>query len=111
MDLPEEKKGEDAGPTPSEVFISSVGACMLLYGTSYLRTAGIDPSGVSMEIDWYFSEDGKRIGGIEVKLDLGGIDPRKREKALLAAMEKCTIHNTLHDPPDINIELVNRGEE
>jgi putative redox protein len=105
-DIPVEKGGKDAGPTPTELFVASIGACVGLYGARYLRTAKLDPSGLSMKIDWDFSEDNKRVGRIDVAVSVPNAELGERKRALILAMEKCVIHNTLHDPPEIKIDIV-----
>jgi len=105
-DLPLEKGGEDKGPTPSEAFIASIGCCIGLYVAGYMRTAKLDPEGLSIELDWKLDDKKTRIGKIDISLRTPHAELGSRKKAIIAAAEKCTIHGTLHDEPDIKITAV-----
>lgn len=105
-DLPREKGGENAGPTPSELFVGSLGACVALYCVNYLETAGLDPSELSADIDWSFAEDRpNRVDKVSVSVKIPHAELGKRKNAVLAAAKACTIHNTLQNPPEIAISV------
>ena len=101
-DLPETKGGENAGPTPSELFITSLATCMGIYATSYLHTAKLNTEGFAIDVDWDYSEDHQRIGKIDVTVTVPNAELGARKKALMAAMGKCVMHNTIQDEPEIN---------
>ena len=107
-DLPESKGGEDSAPTPPELFMASLGTCMGVYAAGYLRTAEFDPEGLEISLDWEFNPEGNRIGKINVSLVTPNAVLGPRKRALMAAVSKCVIHNTLHQPPEINMEI--KGE-
>jgi len=46
-----------------------------------------------------------RIGTVRLGVRLPSDVPPSRQAALLAVASHCTVHNTLHHPPDIAIEL------
>lgn len=106
-DVPEKLGGEDAGPTATELFISSLASCVGLYAVSYMNVAKLNAEGLKVEIDWNFSEDYKRVEKIDVNVVVPNAELGKRERALYAAVKKCVIHNTLHNAPEMNIEIVN----
>jgi uncharacterized OsmC-like protein len=105
-DLPREKGGEETGPTPSELFVASLGSCVALYCVNYLDTAGLDPSELSADIEWDFSEDRpSRVDKVSISLKIPHAELGKRKNAVLAAAKSCTIHNTLQNPPEITISV------
>ncbi|MDD4956410.1 MAG: OsmC family protein [Candidatus Omnitrophica bacterium] len=103
VDLSPEKGGSDEGMTPPELFIASLGTCIGVYAVSYLNTAGIDPAALKMDVDWSESEDHKKISSIKVMVGLAGTELGGRKKALMAAMDKCLIHNTLREHPSVEV--------
>jgi len=107
-DLPGTKGGEDTGPTPPELFIASLGSCIGVYAASYLRTAKFDPEGLEISLDWEFDPEGERIGKIDVGVTAPNAVLGARKRTLIVAASKCMIHNTLRQPPEINIEI--KGE-
>lgn len=106
-DLPERSGGGNTAPTPSELFVSSLAACAGVYAVSYLNTAGFKAEGLSIDVDWDIAEEGKkRISRVDLTVKVPNADLGERKKALLAAAKQCVIHNTLVDPPEVNIEIV-----
>ena len=105
-DLPEQKGGDNTAPTPPELFMASLGSCIGVFAASYCDTAGMDSTGMSIDMDWEMAEDGSRVENIEVHLNVPNAELGARKKALLAVAKKCVIHNTLHNPPEITIEIV-----
>ena len=104
-DLPLEQGGEDKAPTPTELFIASLGACIGIYVTSYMRTAKLNAEGLNINMDWQFDSDKKKIADIKVSVSIPDVDLGGREKAVLAAAERCLIHNTLREHPNIEIGI------
>ena len=104
-DLPKEKGGDNAAPTPSELFIASLGCCTALFVERYLKTAKLNAEGLSIEIDWEFAEDRSRIGKMDFSIHVPNAELGARKKAVLAAAEKCTLHGTLHNCPEIRVSV------
>jgi uncharacterized OsmC-like protein len=96
---------DDAPPGPVEGFIASIGACMGMFALKYCRTAGIDPTGLRFDLEWTIAENPHRIGDIRVTMQPPRGLPAARQRALLRAVEQCTIHNTLMHPPTLSIAL------
>lgn len=105
-DLPEKSGGGNTAPTPSELFVSSLAACAGVYAASYLSTAGFKAEGLSIDVDWDMSAEGKkRIAKIDLTINVPNAELGERKRALLAAAEQCVIHNTLVEPPEIKISV------
>lgn len=104
-DLPVDSGGDDTAPTPPELFVASLGTCIGIYATSYLKTANLNGEGLTIDIDWEFGPNKQKIDKIQVSISVPNADLGPRKKALLAAAESCLIHNTLREHPDINIDI------
>ena len=104
-DLPERLEGDDTAPTPTELFISSLGACVGLYAVRYLQTAKLNPEGLIVDLDWDFHKEKSSVGEVKMTIKAPKADVGKRDKALIAAAKKCTIHNTLKNCPEMEIKL------
>jgi len=111
-DLPEDKGGEDSSPTPTELFMGSFAACVALYAVNYINTAKLDPKGFAIDMDWDFSEDRpRRVEHCSFVINVPNSELGQREKAVKAAAEKCVIHNTLHNPPQVTFEIEGKKGE
>ena len=95
----------DAGPTPPEIMVASLATCVGLYVTRYLRRAGIQHEGFTVDAAFQMAEDPHRIGSIAIDVNLPEDLPEGRKKAVLRVAEQCTIHSTLLHPPEISIEI------
>lgn len=104
-DLPQEQGGDDKAPTSSELFIASLGTCIGIYVASYMRTVNLNSEALTVNIDWEFAPNHKKIAQIKVSISVPNADLGERKKALLAAAEKCVIHNTLREYPNIDIDI------
>jgi len=106
IDLPKDLGGKDEGPTPPEVFIDSLGSCIGVYVLGYCKTAGLDPSGMKITLDWEKAVDKPtRIQKISAKIELPNANAGVRKPALLKVAESCLIHETIKHQPEITIEL------
>lgn len=106
-DLSGENGGDDTAPTPPELFISSIGTCVGIYVTSYLRTIGLSEAKVTLDLGWALDSSKTRIGKINISINVPGADLKGRKQALISAAEKCLIHNTLNLKPEITFNVNN----
>ncbi|HPS19967.1 MAG TPA: OsmC family protein [Candidatus Omnitrophota bacterium] len=105
VDVPQEKGGDNTAPMPPEYLVASLGSCMGIFATAYLKNAGLETSGFSIDMDWDLSADGNRVGRISAVINTPKTALGDRKNAMLAAASKCLIHNTLRECPEIKIEL------
>ncbi|MFC1480365.1 OsmC family protein [Candidatus Omnitrophota bacterium] len=104
-DLPEASGGDDLAPTPAELFVASLGSCAALFVARYLETAKLNAEGLCLKVDCEFAEDKSRISDITISINVPNSVLGARKKAVLAAAHKCVVHNTLKQPPNININV------
>lgn len=108
VDQPRLGGGEDAGATPTELFVASLAACVAFYGRSFLHHRGL-PDGVDVTARWWIDLRPARVTRIVLQVEAPGV-PADRKDAFRRTVEHCTVHNTLNDRPEISFELV-LGEE
>jgi putative redox protein len=98
--------GQDAGPTPTELFAASLAACVGFYAGRFLRRHGLEAGGLRVDCHATMSADRPaRVAAITLRI--GGLPqlPSKRRDALLAVVEHCTVHNSIRAAPTIEIGL------
>lgn len=101
VDQPGCDGGDDAGPTPVELFVASLASCISHYARRGLGPLGPGPG---VRCNWTMSDTAPwRVATIDVDVHL----PEGTSAARLAAVERaiahCTVHNTLIDLPAIRI--------
>ncbi len=106
VDMPKESKGQDQGPSPSDLLAASLGACMGMHMALYSEAAGLSCEGMEMNLVYnLFEEQGrKRIQTVTIDVALPN-DPGERSAALLRAAQNCIVRNTLEKGPVIDVEL------
>jgi uncharacterized OsmC-like protein len=106
VDQPVEDGGEDAGPTPTELFVAGLASCVAFYAGRFLRRHGLPTEGLAVDCSFNFAEDRPaRVGEISVAVHLPEGFPEERRAALRAVVEHCTVHNSLRQPPEVGIAL------
>jgi uncharacterized OsmC-like protein len=106
VDQPESAGGGDAGPTPTELFVAGLVACVAHYARAYLARHGIDAAGLAVTADWAMADDRPaRVGQVTIGIEAPAGLPPERYDALLAVASHCTVHNSLTTPPAVTIGL------
>ncbi|MFF3615292.1 OsmC family protein [Streptomyces sp. NPDC002580] len=106
VDQPEDAGGKNSGPTPVELFAASLATCVAFYAGRYLHRHGLDRSGLCVRTEFTMAADRPaRVDTIRVAvLPPAGLTEQRRA-ALLAVASHCTVHNTLHQPPSVDVRL------
>ncbi|WXG44848.1 MAG: OsmC family protein [Promethearchaeati archaeon SRVP18_Atabeyarchaeia-1] len=105
IDQPEEDGGSDAGMSPIELFVASLGSCIGYFASVFCRRRKIAAGGLKVDLSWGWSENPHRIGSIEARITLPAKLAQKERAGLLRMVEECTVHNTLKVKPEIRILL------
>jgi uncharacterized OsmC-like protein len=106
VDQPERDGGDDRAPTPTELFVGSLAACVAFYAGRYLSRHGHHREGLHVHADFTMSTDRPaRVASIRVTLRPPADFPADRVPALLAVASHCTVHNSITTEPDITIAV------
>ena len=104
-DQPFENGGEDAGMTPPELLLASLGTCAEFYAVQYLRTRKIDDHGVEVTVTAEKLLQPARLGNFRIHVTCPVELSAEQIEGLRRSVHHCLIHNTLLSPPSIEIEL------
>jgi uncharacterized OsmC-like protein len=106
VDQPIEAGGTDTAPTPTELFAASLATCVAFYAGRHLHRHGLGRTGLRVRTEFTMATDRPaRVASLRVVVIPPPGLPEQRRAALLAVASHCTVHNTLHQPPEIEIEL------
>ncbi|WP_020133871.1 OsmC family protein [Streptomyces sp. 351MFTsu5.1] len=106
VDQPIEAGGTDTAPTPTELFAASLATCVAFYAGRFLHRHGLGQAGLRVRTEFTMATDRPaRVASLRVVVVPPSDLPEQRRAALLAVASRCTVHNTLHQPPEIDIEL------
>ncbi|MEU7398230.1 OsmC family protein [Streptomyces albogriseolus] len=106
VDQPLEAGGTDSAPTPTELFAASLATCVAFYAGRYLHRHGLPRTGLRVRTEFAMATDRPaRVSALRLVIDPPPELPEQRRAGLLAVASHCTVHNTLHQPPEIAVEL------
>jgi putative redox protein len=109
VDQPKEAGGDDVGPTPTELFVGGLAACVGFYTERFFLRHGLAADGLRVDCDFRLSTHSpSRVGAIEIRVILPAGFPAERRAALMAVIEHCTVQNSLRTPPEVLITLNER---
>ena len=96
--------GQDAGPAPAELLAISLGTCVAMLVQRYCETHGYEGD-VEVCLTLELADDPKRVGGIFIDVELPEGVPENKKDAVRRAAERCLVHQTLRNPPQVDIEI------
>lgn len=107
-DQPAENGGEDAGMTPPELLLASLGSCAAFYAVQYLKTRNLAESGVEVTVSAEKLKQPARLGNFNIQVVCPVALTEEQTEGLMRSVHHCMVHNTLLAPPEIKIDLTIR---
>ena len=105
VDQPVDAGGADTAPTPTELFVAGLASCVAFYARRYLARHQLNTDGLHVSADFDLGARPTRVSRIRVLLTPPHDLPAQRRDAFLAVASHCTVHNTLAEPPPVDISL------
>ena len=103
-DQPPANGGGDAGMTPPELLLASLGTCAGFYAAQYLRNHHLSQQGLEVAVSAEKALAPARLGSFRIDVMVPGLRP-EHEAGILRAVNACLIKNTLAMPPAIETVL------
>jgi uncharacterized OsmC-like protein len=104
-DQPYEDGGNDAGMTPPEFLLASLGTCAAYYAAEYLRTRHLASEGVQVSVSAEKLKAPARLDNFHIRVESPVCLTNEQQEAMMRSVEHCLIKNTLLNPPQVDIEL------
>lgn len=110
IDKPRYIGGHDRGPTPIELFISSLSTCVAMVISTYCEEHNIDATDLEVEIRYDTDEEQANITCLQVNIEIpyGEID--NREKAIERVAKHCAVHKTIQNIKSIEFSILGKKE-
>ncbi len=97
--------GADSGPTPTELFVAGLAACVGYSARRFLARHELPAAGLSVTARSTGAAKPARVGRIQVEIALPRDFPPERGAALLAVASHCSVHSSLKQPPEVEVAL------
>jgi ribosomal protein S12 methylthiotransferase accessory factor len=102
-DQPPEDGGNNAAPSPYDLFLSSVATCAGFYALRFCQQRQLSTEGLAIALDIDRHPDTRRLETIRMKLSLPTDFPEKYQRAILRSIDQCSVKKALSDPPEIKL--------
>lgn len=100
--------GGEAGPTPVELLVSALASCVAHYAVGYLREHELPFQGLQVQCRWTVRPDPARLGRVRLSVHPPADLTDAQRRGLLSAVDHCTVHNSLRQPPEVDVHLVDQ---
>jgi putative redox protein len=104
-DQPRENNGADAGMSPPELLLASLGACAGYYAAEYLRARGLPADGLTVRVTAEKAMKPARIASFRIDVEAPSAEDPRHKDGIFRAVHHCLIHNTLLNAPSIEIHV------
>jgi putative redox protein len=102
-DQPLSNGGDDAGMTPPELMLASLGTCAGYYALQYLRSRSLSTAELAVHVKAEKAMQPARLDQFRIEVDIPPSLDERHKEGVKRAVEKCLIHNTLLHPPRIEV--------
>ena len=99
-DQSEKDGGEGSAPTPSFLFLASLGTCAGIFALNFCQKRKIDTQKLKLVLDFKTNEKSHMVEKIRVTLTLPPDFPEKYIPAIVKAVDLCYVKKHLHEPPE-----------
>jgi putative redox protein len=106
VDQPLAGGGTDEAASPVELFVVSLATCVAYFAGQYLERHGLSRAGLAVHADYRKSDrPPARVASINLRVIVPAGLPVGLVKPLRAVVSHCTVHNTLREPPTVDIKI------
>lgn len=104
VDQPTDLGGDDSAPTPTELFVAGLVSCIAFFARRFLARHDL-PEDVEVTGSYALGGRPARVETMRIAIRVSDAVPPERHSGLLAVASRCTVHNTLEQPPQVDITL------
>lgn len=99
-----EPQDPEAHYSAMQMFATAMGLCTYSVLASFADQDDTPTDQISLRMRWEYAEHPYRIGQFNMEIQWPELPPSKLEAAQRVA-SKCTLHNTLEQPPELSTRL------
>jgi ribosomal protein S12 methylthiotransferase accessory factor len=99
-DQSEKDDGEGSAPTPTFLFLASLGTCAGIYALNFCEKRKIDTEKLKLTLEFESDQKTHMIKKVKMRLALPPSFPEKYIPAIVRAMDLCYVKKHLHASPE-----------
>ncbi len=100
--------GEGSAPEPYQLFLASIATCAGIYVLSFCRERNLPTDGLELVQHQEYDESGKQLRKVTIKITVPPDFPEKYRRALVRAVNLCTVKKAITNPPEFETTTENR---
>jgi len=105
-----EAGGEGTAPEPFTLFLASIGTCAGIYVMKFCQTRNLPTDGIRIRERFHPDPaDPRRIGRIDLDIELPPGFPEKYHEAVVRSADLCAVKKALQNPPEFQVRAVAAG--
>lgn len=82
-------------PSPPEILVASLGACVGILVRDYCERSGIDATGLTVDVEYGKASNPYRLADFKVDINLPNGRVNGRSGAIIRVAEHCPVHQTM----------------
>lgn len=98
-----------SGPTPFEVFLSSLGTCAGIYVLGFCRQRGLPTEGIRIIQRANSDRQTGMVNEIEIEILVPPTFPEKYYEALVRSADQCKVKKHMENPPHFKVHTTVAG--
>jgi ribosomal protein S12 methylthiotransferase accessory factor len=98
-DQPEKAGGGNTAPAPFDLFLASLGTCAGYYAQRFLEERGLSGEGLALTLRTEKDRETRLVAKVVFDLHLPEGFPPKYERAIVRAIDQCTVKKNVLAPP------------
>lgn len=104
LDMPDDPRSTDAGPSPAELLVMALGGCIGGHIALFCHQRGLSPEGIRVDLDFTLGEEEgrKRVDGVYAEVEAPHV-PADLAPELERVARSAIVPNTLARRPEIEI--------
>ena len=104
-DQPERAGGSNSAPAPFDYFLASIGTCAGYYVARFIEQRGLRAEGLALTLSTTKDRERGLVSKVTLQLELPVGFPSKYEKAIVRAIDQCTVKRNILDPPEFETRV------
>jgi ribosomal protein S12 methylthiotransferase accessory factor len=101
-DQPTDNGGENAAPSPFELFLASLGTCAGIFVQGFCAKRGLSTEGIKLIERPSYAADGV-LSGVDIELQLPTTFPEKYRDAVVRVASECSVKRAIAAQPTFTV--------
>ena len=99
-DQPEKAGGNGTAPSPTELFLASIGTCAGYFAMTFCDKRRLNTDGLNIKVDFIANKKTYMIEKVIINMSLPADFPEKYINALIKAIDLCHVKKHFSEPPE-----------